>query len=89
MLSFEEADVFILAPVWVSYGSQAKLAGYNIIKLPTSFEQRWRVTAETLKTASQQKLHQPSILIFNFPGNPDRLTYSENELKKIVAEARA
>jgi aspartate aminotransferase len=89
LFAFEKADVFIPAPAWVSYGPQAKLAGHNIIKLPTSFEQRWRVTAETLKTASQQKLHQPSILIFNFPGNPDGLTYSENELKKIAAEARA
>jgi aspartate aminotransferase len=39
LMAFEKADVFIPTPAWVSYGPQAKLAGHNIIQLPTDFDQ--------------------------------------------------
>ncbi|MGB5460519.1 MAG: pyridoxal phosphate-dependent aminotransferase [Eudoraea sp.] len=88
LMAFEKADVFIPTPSWVSYGPQAKLAGHNIIQLPTDFDQKWRISAESLKKASKHKLHKATILILNYPGNPDGLTYSEGELKEIADQAR-
>ena len=84
LLAFKKADVLIPQPAWVSYAPQAKLTGHHIIKLPTTFESRWRVTAETIHRAMSQKRHDSTIMIFNYPGNPDGLTYSGEELQSIA-----
>jgi aspartate aminotransferase len=88
LLSFEKADVFIPSPAWVSYAPQAKLAGHNIIKIETTFEKRWRISAADINNAISQKQHDVSILILNYPGNPDGLIYSENELIDIAKAVR-
>lgn len=88
LLSFKEADVFIPAPAWVSYAPQAKLAGHNIIPVGTSFAKRWRVTPESMENASAKKKHEVSIMILNYPGNPDGLTYTKTELEQIAKKAR-
>ncbi|NNK11056.1 MAG: pyridoxal phosphate-dependent aminotransferase [Flavobacteriaceae bacterium] len=87
LMTFENADVFIPAPAWVSYGPQAKLAGHHIIKIPTSFEQRWRITPQSIHDAARTKRYDSSILILNYPGNPDGLTYSEEELSELSIAA--
>ncbi len=89
LLAFEKADVFIPAPAWVSYAPQAMLAGHNIVKLKTSFENRWRINAETIMDAAKSKIHDISIMILNYPGNPDGLTYTEDELRDIAKAAKA
>jgi aspartate aminotransferase len=88
LLVFEKADVFIPAPAWVYYAPQAKLAGHNIIKLNTSYEERWRINSAIINKGISQKQHGPSILILNYPGNPDGLTYSKNELIDIAKTAK-
>lgn len=88
LLAFEQADVFIPAPAWVSYAPQAKLAGHNIIKLNTTFEDKWRITPNNITKAINFKKTSASILILNYPGNPDGLTYTEDELKAIASVAR-
>jgi aspartate aminotransferase len=80
LLAFEKADVFIPGPAWVSYAPQAKLVGHNVIKLNTSFENRWRINSKTLNEGINNKKHKASILILNYPGNPDGLTYNASEL---------
>lgn len=84
LMSFKEADVFIAAPSWVSYAPQAKLAGHHMIKLNTSFEERWRIRPETIRDAAKHKKNKDSIMILNYPGNPDGLTYTEEELKELA-----
>jgi len=88
LLSFIKADVFIPAPAWVSYAPQAKLVGHHVIKLNTSFENRWRITAKDLDEGIKLKQYEPSILILNYPGNPDGLTYSEPEIIELAKAAR-
>ena len=88
LLAFQKADVFIPSPAWVSYEPQTNLAGHNSIKLKTSFTQKWRITPESLRAAAKMKKYGTSILILNYPGNPDGLTYTSEELKAIAAEAR-
>lgn len=89
LLAFEKADVFIPAPAWVSYAPQAKLAGHNLIKIPTSFEDGWRVTPKTLNESAKLKKHKASILILNYPGNPDGLTYEEQELIELAKATKS
>ncbi len=84
LLAFEEADVLIAAPSWVSYAPQAKLARHNCIKIKTTFEEKWRVTPINLQAALNQKKTKHSIMILNFPGNPDGLSYTQGELEELA-----
>lgn len=88
LMAFKEADVFIATPSWVSYAPQATLAGHHIIELKTSFEERWRISSKVLKDAAKSKKTKVSIMILNYPGNPDGLTYTEEELKELAKVAR-
>lgn len=89
MLAFEKADFLMPVPSWVSYAPQAQLAGHHLIKLQTSFEERWRVTPKTIEVALKKKRHADTIMILNYPGNPDGMTYSPSELKAIAEIAKA
>ncbi len=89
MLAFEKADVLIPVPSWVSYAPQALLAGHHLIKVNTSFEERWRINPKTIEEAIKNKKYQASIMILNYPGNPDGLTYSPSELQEIAVVAKA
>lgn len=90
MAALTKADVLIPVPAWVSYIPQARLIGHNVIKIPTSFEGRWRLTPELLEQAVAKKPDKkiPSILILNYPGNPDGLSYTEAELAALAATTR-
>ncbi len=88
LMSFNKADVFIPMPSWVTYAPQAEIAGHDIIKVPTSFDEKWRVTPEALRACASQKKQRASILILNYPGNPDGLSYTEEELKALAEVAR-
>jgi aspartate aminotransferase len=90
MAAFTKADVLVPVPSWVSYIPQAQLAGHTVIKIPTLQKARWRLTPELLEKAVKSKMdaHVPSILILNYPGNPDGLTYASDELAGLAAVAR-
>ena len=88
MQAFEDCEVYIPAPSWVSYAPQARLARHTVIQIETDYESRWRMTPDTLDTAIARhgKPGRDKLLILNYPGNPDGLTYSREEL---TAMARA
>ncbi|MBT8320982.1 MAG: aminotransferase class I/II-fold pyridoxal phosphate-dependent enzyme, partial [Eudoraea sp.] len=88
LASFKEADVFIPSPAWVSYAPQAKLAGLHTIRLNSTFEAKWRISPEVIKAAFAKKKHTASILILNYPGNPDGLTYSKTEIQALAHTAK-
>ena len=90
MRAFQEAEVYLPGPSWVSYAPHARLAGHKIIPIPTSFEGRWRLAPQALEraisangTSTRQKL-----LVLNYPGNPDGLTYSLDELRALTEVLR-
>lgn len=89
LLAFEKADVFIPTPAWVSYAPQVELTGHHLIPIKTTLGNRWRINGNAILTAAKQKQNIPSIMILNYPGNPDGLTYSQIELEKIAKIARA
>ena len=86
MHAFEPGEFYAPGPSWVSYAPQATSARHNVIRIPTTFGARWRVTAEMLEETitscgvpGRQKL-----MVLNYPGNPDGLTYSRDELQDLV-----
>ncbi len=83
-------DVLLPSPCWVSYGPQAKIIGRNIQIIHTTFESKWRLTAEQLDQflTSENDPDKPRLLILNYPSNPDGGTYSAEELKKIARVAK-
>jgi aspartate aminotransferase len=90
MAAFERADVLVPAPAWVSYRPQAKLLGHRAIKVESTFESRWRVTPDAVEKAVRQKAdpNVPSVLIFNYPGNPEGMTYNAAELRALAETFR-
>ena len=88
MACFKEADVLIPTPAWVSYQPQVKLLGHNSIALSTNFEEKWRVTPDTIEKAVLLKKSKDTIMILNYPGNPDGLSYTEEELKELARVAK-
>ena len=84
LMAHKEADVLIPSPSWVSYAPQAALANHNLIRIHTSFEKKWRITPEALLDAIDLKKHEVSILILNYPGNPDGLSYTLEELNMLT-----
>jgi aspartate aminotransferase len=90
MASFKKANVFLITPSWVSYEPQALLAGHPITRIKTSFENKWRLLPADLDKALSERENKecPSLIVLNYPGNPDGLTYSPDELKALADVAR-
>jgi aspartate aminotransferase len=83
-------EIIVPTPAWVSYVPQAQILGKKVRLLHTTFDEKWHITAERLARflESEQDVYRPRILILNYPGNPDGLTYTSDELKGIADVAR-
>ncbi|HEU0117275.1 MAG TPA: aminotransferase class I/II-fold pyridoxal phosphate-dependent enzyme [Alphaproteobacteria bacterium] len=90
MMALSKGDILIPTPAWVSYAPQAKILGHNAIRVITTAQQRWRVTPEAMEKALAQKADKntPSMLILNYPGNPEGLGYSAEQLRALTAVFR-
>jgi len=82
------ADLLVPTPCWVSYGPQARILGRGVRLLSTTFEERWRLSAERLAEVCADDPERPRILILNSPGNPDGDTYDDAEAQAIAEVAR-
>ncbi len=91
MQAFQRADVFLPEPSWVSYAPQARMAGHTVHRIPTSYESRWRVKPESLEAAIERAgdTGRTRLMVLNYPGNPDGLTYSRAELEALAAVMRS
>ncbi len=90
MAAFADADVLIPAPAWVSYEPQAHLLTHPVVRVPTTFAGRWRVTPDALEQCLKTRPtpSAPAILVLNYPGNPEGLTYTADELKALAEVCR-
>jgi len=83
-------DIILLTPCWVSYMPQAKIIGRNIRLIHTSFENKWKITAEQLREflIQENDKYKPRLMVMNYPENPDGCTYNSSELEAIAEVAR-
>jgi len=90
MHAFQDANVYLPAPSWVSYAPQARIAQHDVYQIPTSFVDRWRITPASLDKVLSMH-NDPSkhnLMVLNYPGNPDGLTYSRQELSDLTTVLR-
>lgn len=83
-------EIVVPTPCWVSYVPQAKILGKKVRLLHTTFEDRWHITPKRLEEflESEEDIYRPRILVLNYPGNPDGLTYTPDMLKEIADVAK-
>ncbi len=83
-------ELIVPTPCWVSYVPQARMLGKKIRLISTSYENKWHMTSEQLAELceSEHDVFRPRILVLNYPGNPDGLSYTTQELKRIVRTAK-
>lgn len=74
-------EVIILAPYWVSYWDQIKLAGGTPVVVKAHIENDFKIKPEQLEAAITEKTR---LLIFNSPSNPTGMVYSGEEMEKIA-----
>ena len=86
LAALRNADVAVVAPGWVSYAPQARLAGHAVHYLPSRAVDHWRLQPETLRTfcESRDNAERPVVLILNYPGNPSGTSYTQDELTALV-----
>jgi len=83
-------EIVVPTPCWVSYVPQARILGKKVRLIHTTYEEKWHMTAARLTEflEAEHDLYRPRILVLNYPGNPDGLTYTKDELKDIADVAR-
>lgn len=83
-------EIILPTPCWVSYVPQAKIIGRNVRIIHTSFEDKWRISAEQIErlVRDDKDMFRPRLLVLNYPGNPDGDTYGEQQLRDIADVAR-
>jgi aspartate aminotransferase len=83
-------EIVVPTPCWVSYVPQARILGKKVRLIHTTYEEKWHMTASRLTDFLEKEhdIYRPRILVLNYPGNPDGLTYTKDELKDIADVAR-
>jgi aspartate aminotransferase len=83
-------EILVPTPCWVSYVPQARILGKQVRLIPTSYEEKWRVTPEGLlrNCECENDVYRPRILVLNYPGNPEGGTYASDELEALADVAR-
>jgi aspartate aminotransferase len=70
-------EVVIPAPYWVSYPDIVLLADATPVFIPTTSDQKFKITAEQLEKAITPRT---KLLILNSPSNPSGMAYTKQEL---------
>ncbi len=74
-------DVLIPVPYWTSYPDMVALVGANPVFVPSGADNGYRISLEALNNSLTPKT---KMLILNSPSNPSGVTYSQEELDKIL-----
>ncbi|MFV0249311.1 MAG: pyridoxal phosphate-dependent aminotransferase [Tenacibaculum sp.] len=73
-------EILLSAPYWVSYTAIATLCQANIVELPTTIKNDFKITPQQLEEAITAKT---KMIFFNSPNNPSGSVYSETELRAL------
>jgi aspartate aminotransferase len=88
VLMLMQGPVLLPQPSWVGYLPIAQLLGKEIIEVPTTADDGYRVTADGLASVAEELGARQSILILNSPNNPTGAVYSPSELESIAGVCR-
>jgi aspartate aminotransferase len=77
----EGDEVILLAPYWVTYFEQIKMAKGKAVVIQTNIEDDYKVTPQQLENAISEK---SKLLILNSPSNPTGSIYSKEELSQLA-----
>ncbi|XP_078608061.1 aspartate aminotransferase-like [Branchiostoma floridae x Branchiostoma japonicum] len=84
LLEVFNGDVLLLSPCWVTYKPQCHLTRHNVVMMPTTMEDEWRLTPELLEeTLRTNDLHRNKLLILCNPDNPTGTCYNPHHLKQL------
>lgn len=75
-------EVIIPAPYWVSYPDMVLLADSTPVIVPTTIEQRFKMSPDQLEAAITP---QTRLVILNSPSNPSGMIYTRSELAALAA----
>ena len=81
----EGDEVVIPAPYWVSYPDMVIVADGTPVIVPTTQEQRFKITAEQLDAAMNEKT---KLVVLNSPSNPTGVAYELDELEALAEVLR-
>ncbi len=74
-------EVIMPIPYWVSYAAQVELAEGVLIEVPTSLENKFKITPEDLEAAITSKT---KLFVFSSPCNPTGSLYTKEELRALA-----
>ena len=74
-------EVIMPIPYWVSYAAQVELAEGKLIEVPTSIENKFKITPEDLEAAITPKT---KLFVFSSPCNPTGSLYTKEELRALA-----
>ena len=74
-------DILVIEPAWVSYAPQIELAGGNVIPVPTSPDDNWKVTEQSLEECVTPNTRA---ILINSPNNPSGHVMDRDELGAIA-----
>ena len=74
----------------MSYEPQAELLDHTVYRIPSSFEDKWQCTPENLEKVAKSRPDstRPALMILNYPGNPDGVTYTADQLEALAKVCR-
>ena len=84
------SEIIIISPCWVSYIPQAKIIGKKISIIHSSYEDKWQLTPKLFRDYLKKRniKNTLTLMILNYPGNPDGVSLNEEYLKEIATLAR-
>ncbi|MDY6939180.1 MAG: pyridoxal phosphate-dependent aminotransferase [Cyanobacteriota bacterium] len=80
-------EVIVPSPYWVSYPEMVTLAGGTSVIVPTTADNRYKITPQQLREAITPKT---KLFVLNSPSNPTGIVYSPEEIRalaEVVVEA--
>ncbi len=76
-------QVLVPSPYWVSYPDQVKLVNAEMVLIPSTVEEEFKVTPAALEKACKDS-PSAKVLLLNSPNNPSGTVYSREELVEIA-----
>lgn len=79
-------EVLLPCPYWVSYSAISSLNAAKPVLIPSSINNRFKITPEDLKKHITSKT---KIILFNSPNNPSGIVYSKREFEALAKILKA